>query len=223
MQKLAPVVQQNAEGLIQRVMRARELSETFGKLMETGAEKIAAIESAADEARKARESIGVATRELTRIQKTADHWAESARQLSGRQAEFIASGNAAATRLRTLSDAGERLRDSVREDVVTLRELLRESRLERLAWEKLLARMPAGLAAASGGGEAGGGASGSSGKSAPAALADRVRRLTDFIRHAAEVGEPGSAPESAAPTATWPESAASIATRPEAVLPSRTL
>lgn len=189
--KSAPLIQQTAEALVQRVMRARELSDAFGKLIETGGEKLAAVESAADEARKAREAIATATRELIRIQKTADLWADSVRRLNERQAEFISTGNAAASRLRTLSDAGERLRESVREDIVTLRELLRESRLERLAWEQLLARMPANLPTAAGN------ASTTGGKSVPASLADRVRRLTDFIRQATETGEAAAKPAEA--------------------------
>jgi hypothetical protein len=68
----------------------------------------------------------------------------------------------------------------VREDIVALRELLRESRLERLAWEQLLTRMPANLPTAAGP------VSSTAGRSVPAALADRVRRLTDFIRQATE-------------------------------------
>jgi chromosome segregation ATPase len=187
-QKVLPTVQQSAEGLIQRVMRARELSEAFGRLMDTAADKIGALEAGAIEARKAREAITGALQELSRVQKTADNWAESVRQLSGKQAEFIAAGNATASKLRTLSDAGERLRETVRQDIVELRELLRESRIERLAWEKLLARMPAGATAKTA----------QAAKSVPAALADRVRRLTDYIRQASDAPSAPASTESAA-------------------------
>jgi len=197
-QTLLPSIQQSAEALVQRVARARELSEIFAGLIESAADKIASIGSAADESRKARESIAAATQELARMQRAADHWAASVRQLSARQAEFIATGNATAARLRTLSDAGERLRESVRADIVALRELLRESRRERLAWEQLLARVPAHLPTAA---EA---MAPTAGRPATAALADRVRRLTDFIRQATEPprSSPNADRDEAIPTRT---------------------
>jgi chromosome segregation ATPase len=183
-QKVLPTVQQSAEGLIQRVTRARELSEAFGSLMDAAADKINALTSGAGEVRNAREAVAVAVEELSRVQKTADNWADSVRQLSSKQAEFIAAGNVTASRLRTLSDAGERLRESVRQDIVGLRELLRESRMERLAWEQLLARMPA-TATPEGA---------KPGRSVPAALAERVRRLTDCIRQASDAPSETAAP-----------------------------
>lgn len=205
-QTVLPTIQQSAEGLIRRVLRARELSDAFGKLMETAADKMASIESASDEARRAREAIGTALGELARAQKTADHWAESVRQLSAKQSEFITAGNAAATRLRTLSDAGERLRETVREDIVSLRELLRESRTERLAWEQLLSRMPATLPSAAG-------PRLDPNTSVPAALADRVRRISDYIRQATGAASDAE-PREPAGTALRPLSpASSVAAR----------
>lgn len=174
--RVLPSIEESAEGLVQRVARARELSEAFAGMIDSAADRIADIEAASAEAKTAREAVEAATQELLRVQKSADRWSDSVRQMSDKYSEFIASGNAAAQRLRTLTDAGERLRESVRQDIVNLRELLRESRLERLAWEQLLARMPdqSSITASK------------SGRSVPAALADRVRRLSDFIRQATE-------------------------------------
>jgi hypothetical protein len=188
--KLLPTIQQLAEGLIQRVMRARELSDSFARLIDSGADKLAAIDSAAHEAVKAREAIGNAIQELLRVQKKADQWAESVRLINAKQAEFLKSGNAVAMKLRTLSDAGERLRETARQDVVELRELLRESRIERLAWEQLLARMPAAANVSptsqtvTSQTATSQGPAPSPGTSVPAVLARRVSRLAGYIRSA---------------------------------------
>lgn len=199
-QATLPTIQQSAEGLIQRVQRARDLSDAFGRLIETAAEKVASIDSAADEARKAREAIAVALGELAKAQKTADHWAESVRQLSARQAEFVATGNATAGKLRTLSDAGERLRETVRQDIVNLRELLRESREERFAWEQLLARMPADLSSITSDRP-------DRARSVPAALAERVRKISDYIRQATAGADRAEDSPPAAPAPRLDESA----------------
>ncbi len=180
---LMPSIEQSAQGLIQRVLRARELTDAFGKLMDTAAEKVAQVESAAGEARKAREAIATAMAELCRVQKAADNWAGSVNGLTAKYGELIAAGNSGAQRLRTLTDAGERLRESVREDIVALRELLRESRVERIAWEQLLSRMPAGLITAKP--TAAVEVPQAAEQSVPAALAGRVRKLADLVRQSA--------------------------------------
>lgn len=181
-----PAIQQSAELLIQRIMRARELGETFGQMMETSAGKIALLQSASDEAAKARGAIDNAIRELTRVQKAGDNWTGAVSELTAKHAELIASGNTAASRLRTITDAGERLRETVRQDVVALRELLRESRLERIAWEQLIKRTLAvvPLADTASAQPATQNAGDHMTKSVPAALAHRVRKLADIVQEA---------------------------------------
>ncbi len=183
-------VQNSAAGLVQRVQRARELTDGFGKLMDASAEKIASLESAADEARRAREAIGRAAEELSRVQQTAEKWASSLNGLTARHTELITSGNTAASRLRTLTDAGDRLREAVRQDIVALRELLRESRVERIAWEQLLARLPAAAPPETPMPDALLPAAASTGESVAATLAHRVRKIADFVRQSASPDEP---------------------------------
>jgi chromosome segregation ATPase len=178
-------VQESAAGLVKRVQRARELSDAFGRLMDASADKIAKLESAADQGRQVREAIGSAVAEMNRVQQVANTWTTSVTGLASRYADLIASGNTAASRLRTLTDAGDRLRESVREDIVALRELLRESRIERVAWEQLLARIPAGLPAIAAGSEVLAEGAAAAKPSVAAALAGRVRKIADFVRQSA--------------------------------------
>lgn len=172
-----PAIQQTAEGLIRRVTRARELTDAFSRLIESGAGRIEAVESAAAESTRTRVAVDTALQELARVQSKAEQWAQSVGQLSVRQTEFLKNANTVAAKLRTLTDAGEDLRQSMRQDVVELREMLRESRLERLAWEKLLARMPVPPSASPT-------PASPAATSGPAALAERVSRLTGYIRSA---------------------------------------
>jgi hypothetical protein len=126
--------------------------------------------------------------------------------LTAKHTDLIATGNAAASRLRTITDAGERLGEKVRQDIVALRELLRESRHERMAWEQLLARMPVAMDKATPGPSTAVAASVTdnsqrdNSKMVPAALADRVRRLADLVRQATGAALPASATPH--PTAT---------------------
>lgn len=93
LQSATPTIHQAAQALIERVQRARQLTEAFGKMMDGSADRVTELQSAGD-------------------------------------------------RLRTLTEASEKVGETVRQEVVTLRELLRESRQERLAWEQFLSRLP---------------------------------------------------------------------------------
>lgn len=177
LRKTLPAIQQTAEGLIRRVTQARELTDAFSRLIDSGAGRIEAVESAAAESAKTRVAVEATIQELARVRNKAEQWARSVGQLSARQVEFLKNAKAVAAKLRTLTDAGKDLRQSMRQDVVALRELLRESRLERLAWEKLLTRMPVSPPASPTLGSP-------SATSVPAALAERVSRLAGYIRGA---------------------------------------
>lgn len=128
-------VDQAISGLVTRVGKAREMADAFGQLIEASSDKVAALQSAADETREARQALAKAVAELIRVQKAADEWRRSVLALGNRQGETIAQAKASAAELRATLDAGYRLRQAFQQDIQAMRKLLSQARDERGYWQ----------------------------------------------------------------------------------------
>jgi uncharacterized protein YukE len=200
--RAVPEVRDTVAGLVQRVTRARELGRAFNGLMDDADAKIHAMSRVVRDADERRERLAATVQNLARVQNAAQHWGRAVRRLGDEQRDLARSAGIAAEKLKTLIDAGGRLRETLRHDVVALRELLRQSREERFAWEQLFARTHgAGRTQAPPGRQelapSNAPAPTAPPGPSPAALAARVRRITGFIRQVTESGGASGKPDPA--------------------------